>query len=53
MRGKHIAWTPKPFLGHLFVPLSDTFPMYPEKKTLIPYISMYHASDKDFFEEKL
>ena len=33
--------------GDLFVPRSDSFPMNPCKKTLIPYI--YNASNKDPF----
>ena len=44
---KLIAWNAKRFLGDLFVPLSDSFPMNPEKKTIIPYI--YNASNKDPF----
>ena len=42
--GKQIAWTAKRFLVDLFVPRYDSFPMNPEKKTLIPYI--YNASKK-------
>ena len=37
-RDKQITWTAKWFSGDLFVPRSDSFPMNPEKKTLIPYI---------------
>ena len=33
------------FSDDLFVPPYDSFPMNPEKKTLIPYI--YNASNKD------
>ena len=46
-RDKQIAWTAKRFSGDLFVPRYDSFPMNPEKKTLIPYI--YNASNKDTF----
>ena len=46
-RDKQIAWTAKRFSGDLFVPLYDSFPMNPEKKTPIPYI--YNASNKDTF----
>ena len=44
---KQIAWTTKRFSDNLFVPRSDSFPLNPEKKTLIPYI--YNASMKDSF----
>ena len=37
----------KQFSGDLFVPRSDTLPMNPENKTLIPYI--YNASMNDPF----
>ena len=43
VRDKQIAWTAKRFSGDLFVPRYDSFPMNPEKKTLIPYI--YNASN--------
>ena len=36
---KQTAWTAKQFSGDLFVLRSHSFPMNPEKKTLIPY---YH-----------
>ena len=39
-RNKQIAWS-----DDLFVPRSDSFPMNPEKKPLIPYI--YNVSNKD------
>ena len=42
---KQIAWTAKRFSIDLFVPRYDSFPMNPEKKTLIPY--MYNVSNKD------
>ena len=42
-RDKQIAWTAKQFLDDFFVPCYDSFPMNPEKKTLIPYI--YNASN--------
>ena len=46
-RDKQIAWTAKRFSCDLFVPRYDSFPMNPDKKTLIPYI--YNASNKDLF----
>ena len=46
-RDKQIAWTAKRFSVDLFVPRYDSFPMNPEKKTLIPYI--YNASNKEPF----
>ena len=44
-RDKQIAWTEKWFSDDLFVPHSDSFPMNPEKNSLIPYI--YNVSNKD------
>ena len=35
----------KRFSGDLFVPRYDSYPMNPEKKTLIPYI--YNVTNKD------
>ena len=46
-RDKQIAWTAKRFSADLFVPRYDSFPMNPEKKTLIPYI--YNASNEGPF----
>ena len=46
-RDKQIAWTAERFSDDLFVPRSDSFPMDPENKTLIPYI--YNASINDPF----
>ena len=46
-RDKQIAWTAKRFSAELFVPRYDSFPMNPEKKTLIPYI--YNASNQGPF----
>ena len=46
-RDKQIAWTAKRFSCDLFVPRYDSYPMNPEKKTLIPYI--YNVSNKDSF----
>ena len=46
-RDKQIAWTAKRFSADLFVPRYDSFPMNPEKKTLIPYI--YNASNQGPF----
>ena len=46
-RDKQIMWTAKRFSCDLFVPRYDSFPINPEKKTLIPYI--YNASNKDPF----
>ena len=46
VRDKQIAWTAKRFSDDLFVPRSDSFPMNPGKKTLIPYI--YNVFDKTF-----
>ena len=46
-RDKQIAWTTKRFSADLFVPRYDSFPMNPEKKTLIPYI--YNASNQGPF----
>ena len=43
--GQTNLWTGKRFSVDLFVPRYDSFPMNPEKKTLIPYI--YNVSDKD------
>ena len=37
-RDKQIAWTAKRFSDDLFFPRYDSFPMNPEKKTLISYI---------------
>ena len=42
---KQIAWTVKLFSDDLFVPSYNSFPMNPEKKTLIPYI--HNVSNKD------
>ena len=42
-----VKFTAKRFSIDLFVPRYDSFPMNPEKKTLIPYI--YNASNKDPF----
>ena len=44
---KQITWIAKRFSGNVFVPRSDSSPMKPEKKTLIPYI--YNVSIKDLF----
>ena len=46
-RDKQIAWTARRFSADLFVPRYDSFPMNPEKKTLIPYI--YNASNQGPF----
>ena len=46
-RDKQIAWTAKRFSADVFVPRYDSFPMNPEKKTLIPYI--YNASNEGPF----
>ena len=35
--------------GNFFVPHYDSFPMNPEKKTLIPYTCIYNAFNKDSF----
>ena len=56
-RYKQIAWTAKRFSGDLFVPRYDSFPMNPEKKTLIPYIYnvfIYNFQHRHFlkFSEK-
>ena len=48
-RDKQIAWTAKRFSADLFVPRYDSFPMNPEKKTLIPYI--YNASNQGPFQK--
>ena len=48
-RDKQIVWTTKRFSADLFVQRYDSFPMNPEKKTLIPYI--YNASNQGPFSK--
>ena len=45
---KQILWTAKLFSYNLFVECSNSFPMNPEKKTLIPYI--YNAHKRPFLK---